>query len=130
MHLTMKNARRDAGAGVGATGTLSTSSIPSYPGTQHLPYSDELIYRLRRAISMGRLEGWNLPTRPHKRATTADQRWPHPYACELDAIPPDDLRTLVEQAIQNHLSASELTSLKRIEDAERETLMHFLQEAM
>ncbi len=81
-------------------------------------------------LTLEQIQEWNLPTRPHKRATTADQRWPHPYACELDAIPPDDLRTLVEQAIQNHLSASELTSLKRIEDAERETLMHFLQEAM
>ena len=61
---------------------------------------------------------WRLPTRPHKRGTTADHRWPHPYACELDAIPPDDLRALVQAAIEQHLPAGELTRLKHIEDLE------------
>jgi len=81
-------------------------------------------------LTLNQVRDWNLPTRPHKRATTADQRWPHPYACELDAIPPDDLRTLVREAIEQHLPADELARLLRIEDAERETLMHFLNEAM
>lgn len=70
---------------------------------------------------------WRLPTRPHKRATTADQRWPHPYACELDAIPPDDLRALVRAAIEHYLPAGELARLKRIEELERETMMQFLE---
>ena len=58
--------------------------------------------------------------------TAADKRWPHPYACELDAIPPDDLRALVQAAIERHLPAVELARLKHTEELERETMMQFL----
>jgi hypothetical protein len=64
---------------------------------------------------------WGLPTRPHKRATTADRKWPDAVACELDAMPPDDLRALVRDAIEEYLPADELARLTVIEDAERET---------
>ncbi len=77
-------------------------------------------------LTAHQVEYWRLATRPHKRATTADQRWPHPYACELDAIPPDNLRALVQAAIENHLPAGELARLQRIEDLERETMLSFL----
>ena len=77
-------------------------------------------------LTVEQVEEWNLPTRPHKRATVADQRWPHPYACELDAIPPHDLRALVKGAIEQHLPADELARLLNIEDQERETMMQFL----
>ena len=77
-------------------------------------------------LTVEQVEEWNLPTRPHKRATVADQRWPHPYACELDAIPPDGLRALVKDAIEQHLPADELARLLQIEYLERETMMEFL----
>ncbi len=77
-------------------------------------------------LTFDQVVDWNLPTRPHKRTTTADQRWPHPYACELDAIPPDDLRALVKTAIERHLPASELAQLMQTEELERETMMHFI----
>ena len=77
-------------------------------------------------LTVEQVEEWNLPTRPHKRATVADQRWPHPYACELDAIPPHDLRALVKGAIEQHLPADELARLLNIEDQERETMRQFL----
>ena len=77
-------------------------------------------------LTLEQIQEWRLPTRPHKRATTADKRWPHPYACELDAIPPDDLRALVRTAIEQHLPADELAGLKRTEELERETMMQFL----
>lgn len=67
-----------------------------------------------------------LPTRPAKRNTKADQRWPYEFAAELDAIPPDDLRDLVRWAIERHLPADELERLKEIEAAERDTLMKFI----
>jgi hypothetical protein len=35
-----------------------------------------------------------LPTRDPKRESVADKAWPHPYAIELDAIEPDDLRRM------------------------------------
>ena len=77
-------------------------------------------------LTLEQIQEWDLPTRPHKRSTTADQRWPHPYACELDAIPPDDLRALVRAAVERHLPACELARLKNIEHLERETMMQFL----
>ena len=78
------------------------------------------------ALTLEQVEDRNLPTRPHKRATVADQRWPHPYACELDAIPPDDLRALVREAIEQHLPADEFARLLKIEAAERATMQEFL----
>jgi predicted DNA-binding transcriptional regulator AlpA len=47
----------------------------------------------------------------------------HCNGCELDVIPPDDLRAPVQEAIEEHLPADELVRLKRIEDRKRETLM-------
>jgi hypothetical protein len=60
-----------------------------------------------------------LPTREPKRKTAADQKWPYPFACELDAIEPDDLRTLVRRAIENYLPPDQLEILKAAEDSER-----------
>lgn len=68
----------------------------------------------------------DLPIREPKRTTTADKRWPYDCAAELDAIPPDTLRTMVREAIERHLPAYELQYLKEIEKAERATLMDFI----
>lgn len=68
----------------------------------------------------------NLPTRPAKRNTAADQRWPHAFAAELDAIPPDTLRAMVREAIEHHLPSEELAYLKRVEAEERATLLEFI----
>ena len=68
----------------------------------------------------------NLPTRPAKRASVADQRWPYDFAAELDAIPPDTIRAMVKEAIENHLPQWHLKQLKAIEAEERETLMRFI----
>lgn len=68
----------------------------------------------------------DLPTRPAKRNTVADQRWPHDFAAELDAIPPDTIRDMVRDAIEDHLPAYQLHTLKQIEAEERATLMRFI----
>jgi len=78
------------------------------------------------ALDIEQIVAMWLPTRPAKRNTVADKKWPYPFACELDAIPPDDLRNIVRAAIEEYLPRGELESLKRIEDAERETLRHML----
>jgi hypothetical protein len=48
-------------------------------------------------------------------------KWPHPYACELDALDPDTFRGMVRSCIERHLPHDELERLKVIEEAERET---------
>jgi hypothetical protein len=68
----------------------------------------------------------NLPTRPHKRGTTADQRWPYDFACELDALPPGDLRAMVRDAIEAFLPRDELAYLKNIEAHERNAMLNFI----
>ena len=60
-----------------------------------------------------------LKTREPKRNTEADKRWPHPIACELDAIPPDELRGIVERAIKWHLPTHQLKVLKAAEQSEQ-----------
>ena len=71
----------------------------------------------------------DLPTRPPKRNTTADRGWPYAYAAELDAIPPDTLRSMVRDAIEGHLPAGQLEHLKLVEEAERDLLFRFIEEA-
>ncbi len=77
-------------------------------------------------LTLDQVNEMNLPTRPAKRKTTADKRWPHPFAAELDAIPPDRLRSMVREAIEQHLPSRQLEALKAVEAQERETLMRFL----
>ena len=60
-----------------------------------------------------------LPTREHKRKSRGDQLWPYPFARELDAIEPDDLRALVRWAIECHLPAHQLKLLQIAEASER-----------
>jgi hypothetical protein len=74
------------------------------------------------AVTQDQVREWNLPTRPPKRESNADKKWPYTFACELDAIPPDDLRNLVERVINEHLPQRELAILKVSEASERENL--------
>ena len=78
------------------------------------------------ALTLEQVNGLSLPTRPPKKKSAADKRWPHDFAAELDAIPPDTLRDMVRGAIERHLPAHELAHLKRVERAERETLLQFI----
>jgi hypothetical protein len=77
--------------------------------------------RIRVAFILNgyRFDKW-LPTREPKRKSPADKLWPHPFACELDAIEPDDLRSLVRAAIEHHLPADQLRILQIAEENERE----------
>jgi hypothetical protein len=74
------------------------------------------------AVTEWQVRDWDLPTREPKRKSAADKNWPHSYACELDAISPDQLRDLVEGAINQHLSQHQLRIAKIAEGSERELL--------
>jgi hypothetical protein len=71
------------------------------------------------AVTHEQISQWELPTREPKRKSRADKNWPYDFACELDAIPPDDLRAIVETAINRHLSQRKLKILKIAEESER-----------
>jgi hypothetical protein len=78
------------------------------------------------AVTEWQIRDWNLPTREPKRKSPADKKWEYSYACELDAIPPDVLRDLVEGAINLHLSQERLRILQVAEESEREIGMKLL----
>jgi len=74
------------------------------------------------AVTEQQIADWDLPTREPKRKSAADKKWPHDFACELDAIPPDQLRDLVETYINLHLPQDKLEVLKAAEESEREII--------
>jgi len=71
------------------------------------------------AVTEEQIDTWKLPTRPHKRKSPADRKWPHAFACELDAIAPNVMRDLVEAAINRHLPQHQLRVLQEAEASER-----------
>jgi hypothetical protein len=77
------------------------------------------------AVTLEQIEAWNLPTREHKRKSKADQNWPYDFACELDAITPEDLRILVEKSINRYMPKKRLMALLEEEAAERAQLQHW-----
>lgn len=78
------------------------------------------------AVTGGQIRKWKLPTRAPKRKSAADKKWPHDFACELDAIPPDLLRDLVEAHINLHLPQDKLEVLKVAEKSEREIIANLV----
>jgi len=93
--------------------------------------SDDLSDRLRKfgvdaffervAVVPSQIVSMNLPTRPTKRSDTRSRNW-RGGSVELDAIPANVLREMVEDCITQHIDEAELERIKRIESLERETL--------
>jgi hypothetical protein len=81
------------------------------------------VYFEQIGVTLQQVREMKLPTREPKRKSEADKKWPHDFACELDAMPPDMLRLLVEAAINKHLPQDQFRILKVYEDNEREFLM-------
>jgi hypothetical protein len=80
----------------------------------------------RIAVTPDQIETWKLPTRPTKSADTRAKTFGD-VSVELDAIPPAQLRGLVEEAIQRHLPEREFEVLKQAERSEREQIMRFVE---
>jgi hypothetical protein len=74
------------------------------------------------AVTEWQIADWKLPKRSPKRKSPADKNWPHDFACELDAISPDRMRSLVEMAIESHVDPEQMKVLKVAEKSERELL--------
>jgi hypothetical protein len=74
----------------------------------------------RLAVTPEQIEAWDLPGRPTK---ATDTRTKNAISVELDATEPDQLRTLVQEAIEWHLPENEFEKLKAAEESEREFLL-------
>jgi hypothetical protein len=91
--------------------------------TERAPSSDITVERL--AVDREQIERWNLPTRPTKSTDTRASRFRRLHgtdSVELDAIPPDQLRQLVKNAIDSHMEPWRLAQFQMVEREERETL--------
>jgi hypothetical protein len=91
--------------------------------TERTPFSDITVERL--AVDREQIERWNLPTRPTKSTDTRASKFRRIHgtdSVELDAIPPDQLRQLVKDAIDSHMEPWRLKQFQMVEREERETL--------
>jgi hypothetical protein len=75
----------------------------------------------RVAVNENQIEEWNLPTRPTKRTDARGKTFKGDLV-EVDAIPPDLLRSLVSDAILQHIDDHALQLLRTAEESEREVL--------
>jgi hypothetical protein len=88
------------------------------------------IFFTRLGVTQQQIHDWKLPTRPAKRSDPEAKKFAAEYgseAVELDAIPPDRLKGLVEDAITDHvdqhaweveqaIEAQELDGLRALAD--------------
>lgn len=84
-----------------------------------------ITYLQEAAEDREQIERWSLPTRPTKSTDTRASRFRRLHgtdSVELDAIPPDQLRQLVKNAIDSHMEPWRLEQFQMVEREERETL--------
>jgi hypothetical protein len=85
------------------------------------------IYFERLAVTPAQILALSLPTRPTKTTDSRARSWGGgDHSVELDAIDPNTLRGLVRQAIEWHLPRQELARLRKVETAERDSMLEFL----
>jgi len=85
--------------------------LPEFAGIA--PVTFELL-----AVTDDQIEDWHLPTRPPKRSDPEAKKWKG-RCVELDAIPPDKLRDLVEGAIKQHVDERAWDIERTVEQEER-----------
>ena len=86
------------------------------------------IFFERIAVTPEQINGWDLPTRPTKASDTRSKGFGD-ISVELDAIEPNQLRQLVQDAIEQHLPADQFEVLKAAEESEREIISRLVHTA-
>jgi hypothetical protein len=76
----------------------------------------------RVALTEEQIDEFDLPTRPTKREGNTHANKFEGDSVELDALPAAELRQMVRDVIERHISKHELESLRIAEDSERELL--------
>ena len=75
----------------------------------------------RIAVTPEQITAWALPTRPTKPSDTRSKNFGE-ISVELDAIDPNQLRTLVQETIELHLPPEQFEILKAAEESERDVI--------
>ena len=84
---------------------------------EHAPDADITVERV--AVTEEQITKYDLPTRPPKKKGD-------PPAVELDALPPDILREIARECIEQHVDQGVLERTEAIEGQEREALTAFM----
>ncbi len=77
----------------------------------------------RVALTSEQIREHDLVTRPPKASDTRTKNWSGGGTVEIEALPPNVLRELVEDCILRHLDRREVARLRKTERLERETLL-------
>jgi hypothetical protein len=83
------------------------------------------IYFERVAVTPEQITSWNLPTRPTKTTDSRSKTFGD-ISVELDAIPPVQLRGLVDHVITQHMPPHQFAILKAAEASERKIIMRLV----
>jgi hypothetical protein len=84
-------------------------------------FADADIEFTRIAVTPEQVERWSLPTRPTKRTDTRAKYFKGD-SVEVDAIPPNQLRSLVAKCIERHVDEDQLEKTRIAERSERQLL--------
>lgn len=87
---------------------------------------DTEIHFERIAVTVDQIEAWDLPTRPTKTTDTRSRTFVG-RSVEVGAIPADDLRDLVRDAIEAHIDLDDLELTKQLEAGDREVLARMVE---
>lgn len=88
---------------------------------------DAEIFFQRIAVTPEQIDDWDLPTRPTKTSDTRSKGFGD-ISVELDAIEPNQLREIVQTAIEQHLPPEQFDVLKVAEESERDIMRRLVGE--
>jgi hypothetical protein len=83
----------------------------------------------RIAVTEEQIATWNLPSRPTKTSDTRSRTFGD-ISVELDAVQPDQLRSLVTNPIETHLPRHEFQILKAAEQSEQDIIRQLVRSAV
>jgi hypothetical protein len=108
-----------------ATSTRLASTLVIRLSKRCGPHAE--IHFKRLAVTPEQIAAWNLPSRPTKQSDSRAKGFGG-ISVEFDAIDPNRLRAIVEEAIERHLPPHEYRVLMAAEESERRAIHAFVGE--
>jgi hypothetical protein len=103
----------------------SGADIPRHIEGSLIELSDAEIEFRQVAVTESQILEWDLPTRPTKKTDSRAKNF-RGDSVEIDAIPIEKLRALVEQCITQHIDEDLLERTAKIEEAERDSGLAYI----
>jgi hypothetical protein len=101
------------------------ADISAFVRKEKRPITPMPIFR-RVALTEDQVRQYHLETAPPKKSDPRTKKWGTRETCQLEAMPPDTLGTVLAAAIEEHLDLKKLRQARARERAERRLLLHSL----